>query len=176
MRILTSILILTAVAASHAQNAEPYPQPASKKGLQVQMVDDALALGIKHAGLNCHLASFVDLAGNAGSVRFAFEGHDYFFRADRVAALDAQIKPLSDAGIVVSLILLNYENTDEALNTIFLHPSYNRAAKTNRMSAFNVVTPEGQRYLRAAVAFLAQRYGDPAASRGRVWNPQLSYD
>src|SRR5690606_27819880 len=30
----------------------PFPRPASIKGLQVQMVDDALALGIKHAGLN----------------------------------------------------------------------------------------------------------------------------
>ena len=170
MRILTGLLLFTAVAAAVGQNVEPYPQPASKKGLQVQMVDDALALGIKHAGLNCHLASYVDLAGKAGSVQFAFEGRDYSFRAERVAALDAQIKPLSDAGVVVSLILLNYENGDEALNAIFLHPNYDRAAKTNRMSAFNVVTPEGQRYLRATVAFLAQRYSEPAAPNGRVWN------
>ena len=35
-----------------APNEEPYPAPASKKGLQVQMVDDALALGIHHAGLS----------------------------------------------------------------------------------------------------------------------------
>ncbi len=170
MHFMTGLLLLTAVAVAAAQNAEPYPQPASKKGLQVQMVDDALALGIKHAGLNCPLASFVDLAGKPESLRFAFEGHDYSFRAERVAALDAQIKPLSDAGVVISLILLNYENADEALNAIFLHPRYDRAAKTNRMSAFNVVTPDGQRYLGAVVAFFAQRYSDPAAPHGRVWN------
>lgn len=163
-------LFVAANALFAAPNPEPYPQPISKKGLQVQMVDDALALGIRHAGLNCHLASLVDLAGLADSVKFHFEGQDYFFRREPVARLDEQIKPLSGAGVVVSLIVLNYENRDEALNAIFLHPKYDRAAKTNRMSAFNVVTPEGIRYLRAGVAFLAARYSDPAAAHGRVWN------
>jgi hypothetical protein len=153
-----------------APNPEPYPQPASKKGLQVQMVDDALALGIKHAGLNCHLASFVDLEPQPDSLRWSFDGQDYFFKKAAVERLDAQVQPLSHAGVVVSLILLNYENGDEALNTIFLHPKYDRAAKTNRMSAFNVVTPEGVRWLHAATAFLAQRYSEPGGSYGRVWN------
>lgn len=153
-----------------APNPEPYPSPPSKKGLQVQMVDDALALGIHHAGLNCHVASLVDLGGQPDSLRFPFEGRDYFFRAAPVAQLDAQIKPLSDHGVVVSLILLNYENRDEALNAIFLHPLYDRTAKTNRMSAFNTATPDGGRHLRAALAFLAQRYSAPAAPHGRVWN------
>ena len=151
------------------------------------MVDNALALGISHAGLNCHVASFVDLAGAPGSERFVFEGRDYFFRAAPLARLDAQIKPLSDRGVVVSLILLNYENRDEALNAVFLHPRYDRAAKTNRMSAFNTATPDGVRHLRAAVAFLARRYSGtevapasplresaaaapPVFPHGRVWN------
>ncbi len=163
-------MLASDVLSAAAQNREPYPTPTSKKGLQVQMVDDALALGIRHAGLNCPLTSFVDLEGQPGSVKFALDGQDYFFRAAPLAALDAQIKPLSDAGVVVSLILLNYENRDEALNAIFLHPEYDRAAKTNRMSAFNVETPDGIRYLHAVVAFLAQRYSDPAAPHGRVWN------
>ncbi len=153
-----------------APNAEPYPTPTSRKGLQVQMVDDAIALGIQHAGLNCHLASFVDLAAGPDSIHFSFEGNDYFFRAGPVAHLDAEVQPLSSHGIVISLILLNYENKEEALNRIFLHPRYDRGAKTNRMSAFNVATPEGARYLRATVAFLAQRYSEARAPHGRVWN------
>lgn len=153
-----------------APNPEPYPTPASKKGLQVQMVDDALALGIAHAGLNCHVASFVDLTGQPDSVKFTFEGHDYFFRAAPLARLDAQIQPLSARGVLVSLILLNYENRDEALNAIFLHPRYDRAAGTNRMSAFNTVTPDGVRHLRAVITFLAQRYSAPDTAHGRVWN------
>jgi hypothetical protein len=38
------------------------------------------------------------------------------------------------------------------------------------MSAFNASTEEGARWLRACVSFLAQRYSDPAAPHGRVWN------
>jgi hypothetical protein len=150
-----------------APNPEPYPTPVSKKGLQVQMVDDALALGISHAGLNCHITSLVDLEGQPDSEKFAFEGRDYFFRADPLARLDAQIQPLSERGVVISLILLIYENSDEALNAIFLHPRYDRTAKTTGMSAFNVATPDGVRHLRAAITFLAERYSAP---HGRVWN------
>lgn len=163
-------LLLSVLTLRAAPNPEPYPTAKSKKGLQVQMVDDALALGIQHAGLNCHVASYVDLKGAPDSVKFSFEGRDYFFRAAPLARLDAQIKPLSDRGVIVSLILLNYENGDEALNAIFMHPRYDRAAKTNRMSAFNTATPDGVRHLRAAVAFLAQRYGAADSAHGRVWN------
>jgi hypothetical protein len=118
-RVLFLGIMAAATALGAAPNLEPYPTSASKRGLQVQMVDDALALGIQHAGLNCHIASFVDLTGRADSVKFSFEGQDYFFRAGPLAHLDAQIKPLSDRGVLVSLILLNYENRDEALDAIF---------------------------------------------------------
>jgi hypothetical protein len=112
----------------------------------------------------------VDLESRSDSVRFAFDGQDYFFKTRSLAHLDSQIKPLSDAGALVNLILLNYENGNPALDAVFLHPLYDPNAKTNRMSAFNVVTPEGIRHLRAAVAFLAQRYSEPGAPHGRVWN------
>jgi hypothetical protein len=168
--VLSAFALVFARSAFAEPNLEPYPQPASKKGLQVQMVDDALALGIKHAGLNCHIAALVALEARPDRVRFAFDGEDYFFQAGALAHLDGQIKPLSDAGVLVSLILLNYENGNPALDAIFLHPLYDHNAKTNRMSAFNVVTPDGVRYLRAAVAFLAERYSKPGAPHGRVWN------
>jgi hypothetical protein len=153
-----------------AVNSESYPSPTSKKGLQVQMVDDALVLGIQHAGLNCDVPSLVDLAARPDSLKFAFEGHDYYFLRPPVDRLDSQVEPLSAHGVVVSLILLDRENPDEAINRLFLHPRYDRAAKTNHMSAFNAATPDGARYLRATIAFLAQRYSDPAAPHGRVWN------
>lgn len=171
--ILKTILLALAIALSSAHaapNSDPYPTPPSKKGLQVQMVDDALALGIKHAGLNCHLASFVDLAEQPDSLKWSLDGQDYFFKKRRLDRLDASVKPLSDAGVLVSLILLNYENHNEALDAIFMHPKYDRAANTNHMSAFNTVTPDGARHLRAVAAFLAERYSAADAAHGRVWN------
>lgn len=153
-----------------APNPEPYPQPTSKKGLQVQMVDDALALGIQHAGLNCTLPHFLDPDGRADSHRFTLDGQEFAFRADRVAALDREIKPLSDRGVVVSLILLNSEGGPAALRNLLLHPRYAKGEKHNRISAFNVATPESARLVRALVEFLAQRYSAPGAPHGRVWN------
>ena len=78
-RILPAAFLAVSSALAEP-NAEPYPTPPSKKGLQVQMVDDALALGIKHAALNCHLASFVDLAHQPDSLKWSLDGQDYFFR------------------------------------------------------------------------------------------------
>jgi len=65
--------------ASGAANPEPYPSAASKKGLQVQMVDDALALGIRHAALNFNLAQLVDPRGDTNNPGFAHGGKTHRF-------------------------------------------------------------------------------------------------
>lgn len=162
--------MLLAVTGQAEPNPEAYPTPASKKGLQVQMVDDALALGIKHAGLNCSLGNLVELKPQPSSIPFQYEGRDYYFRADAVAALDQQVKPLSDHGVVVSLILLVIETGNPEIDAFLLHPRYDRAAKTNKISAFNTATPEGKQWLEAILNFLAGRYSAPEAKHGRVWN------
>jgi len=43
-----------------SRDTETYPAAASKKGLQVETVEDALALGVKHAALNFNLAQLID--------------------------------------------------------------------------------------------------------------------
>src|SRR5688500_5217901 len=48
-------------AAERARDERPFPEPGSKKGLQVQMIEDGLTLGIKHATLNVSLGSLIDL-------------------------------------------------------------------------------------------------------------------
>lgn len=78
-----------------APNPEPFPTPTSKKGLQVQMVDDALALGVKHAALNFNLAQLVDPRGDTNNPAWAFEGRTYRFQRGYLEALDRQIRPLS---------------------------------------------------------------------------------
>ena len=39
--------------ADISRDTRAFPQPGNKKGIQVQMADDALALGIRHATLEC---------------------------------------------------------------------------------------------------------------------------
>ncbi|HAM73119.1 MAG TPA: hypothetical protein DCM86_15895 [Verrucomicrobiales bacterium] len=150
-------------------NPDPFPSPPSKKGLQVQMVEDAIALGVKHAALNLNLAQLVDLKGGPGSLPWSHGGETFHFNAGYVGGLDSQVKPLSAAGAVVSLILLVYESADPALNTLLLHPAYDRSCP-NHLGAFNTVTPAGSRLYTAALEFLAARYCASNYPSGRVAN------
>jgi len=152
-----------------AKYDEPFPHVTSKKGLQVQMTDDAIALGVKHAGLNVDLSSLVDLSNTAGAPTRQLDGVTYHFRQAYVEALDERAKKLSDAGMVVTLILLCYENGDPAINKIMLHPKYSANAP-HRLSAFNTVTPDGLRYFKACIEFLVDRYSQPGQPHGRAVN------
>jgi hypothetical protein len=147
----------------------PFPKAASKKGLQVQMVDDALALGIKHAALNVNFSQMIDLGRRTNSPVWSTDGQSIHFHRSYIESLDRQVRPLTEAGVVVSLILLAYQSGDPGLNRILLHPDYDKAAP-NRLGAFNTVTAEGVLHFRACVEFLAHRFGDPSLYRGRVAN------
>ncbi|MFN7139033.1 MAG: DUF5722 domain-containing protein, partial [Limisphaerales bacterium] len=105
---------------------EPYPKTSSKKGLQVQMVEDAIALGVKHAALNLNFGNIISLRGSTNDIPFQMDGRTFHFRRGAVEGFDRRVKTLSDAGMTVTLILLYYENPDPELNKIMLHPDYDR--------------------------------------------------
>jgi hypothetical protein len=147
----------------------PFPEVASKKGLQVQMVDDALALGIKHAALNVNFSQMIDLGGDSNNPARLVDGRAVHFQRGYFESLDRQIRPLTDAGVVVSLILLAYQSGNPELNKILLHPGYDQAAP-NHLGAFNTVTAEGILHFKACVEYLAHCFGDPKVYHGRVAN------
>ncbi len=66
------------------------------KGLQVQMVDDALALGVKQAALNVSITSLIDLDFKPDSLRYRMAGREYAFHRGAVESIP--VKALSDAG------------------------------------------------------------------------------
>src|SRR5215212_9206350 len=70
-QILIALLACTICAAP---NPDPFPVIKSKKGLQIQIVEDAIELGVKHAGLNWNLAQMIDLSKNTNSFRLG----DYY--------------------------------------------------------------------------------------------------
>lgn len=141
------------------QDTSPFPQVASKKGLQVQMVDDALALGIQHAALNVNFGQLLRLESDG----------EFAFNERYLEGLDGQIKPLSDAGVVVSLILLYYRTGNEALDKLMLHPGYDLAAPNN-LTAFNTSNARSAAAYSACVEQLAKRYSLADSKHGRVWN------
>lgn len=156
---LCALCVTLFLSSTSAQDTTPFPSPSSKKGLQVQMVDDALALGIKHAALNVNFAQLLDLS-EPGKLK----PHQSYLEH-----LDRQIKPLSDSGAVVSLILLYYRSGNEALDKLMLHPKYDPAAP-NKLTAFNLTTPASAAAFSACIDFLAARYSPADSKYGRVWN------
>jgi hypothetical protein len=174
-QILKVFLLLSVTTLLHADErprsryVEDYPISDSKKGLQVQDVADALALGIKHAAINVNLSALVDPEADPNSNQPSWEstGKRFFFNADYLSHLDQTVKELSSRGVVVNLILLTYESPNPTTNALMLHPNYDPAAP-NHLGMFNPVTPEGKAGLTATMEFLAERWSHPDKEFGRV--------
>lgn len=151
--------------AALAPEAPSLPTPKSKKGLQVQMLDDALALGVQHAALNVNLSQLFDAKAAAEMPEK--------FSPDEKAPLDlAQIaavpvKPLSDAGVRVSLILLVYPSGRPELDRVLLHPKSTGRGE-GRPVAWNLDSPRSIRWLTAVLEALAARYAAVDVSQGRA--------
>ena len=146
---------------------EPYPEAASKKGLQVEVVDDALALGVKHAALNINLTGLFVREPADDATPYEFEGEVFRFNTGYLKQMDARIKPLSDAGVLVNLIVLAYASGRPEADRVLLHPNYDTNAP-NRLGAFNTLTPEGRQWFRACLSCLAGRWSHPDGVHGRV--------
>ena len=147
-----------------SRSHEAYPAPASKKGLQLQMVDDALALGIRHCTLNFTLNALIQLQPQPDSLKWEMDGQTYYFSR---RYLDSQpVKRLTEAGVVVNFILLHYLG-NAPLDAVMKHPRCDPATP-NRLTAFNTVTSDGLRHFKAAVEFLADRYSGTNTVNGRV--------
>ncbi|GAB3761257.1 hypothetical protein GCM10028864_50630 [Microlunatus parietis] len=144
-------------------NPAPLPATTSKKGLQVQLTDDAEELGIQHAALNLDLADIMLLKSADPDSEIAFDhgGSTYYFDAAAVTAFDRQIKPLTDDGILVNVILLLYRHPGEANSAaeVLIHPDASTEPGAGPVFGFNTETADGVRYLSAALDFVAQRYG-----------------
>ncbi len=145
----------------------PYPIAASKKGLQVEIVDDALALGVKNAAINVNIGWLIDPSGNPQNPAWESSGQAFHFRRQYMANLDQQIKTLSDHGVVVTLILLPYQTANPVVNRILIHPLCITNAP-NHLGNFNTVTDEGRRWLTALLEFCAERWSRPDQQYGRV--------
>jgi hypothetical protein len=142
--------------------------PTSKKGLQVQILDDALTLGIHHAALNVQLGHLLCRVAE-GEARAADDvdlGHGYALRAAALRPLDAQIRPLAAAGIQITLILLARATGDASIDELQFDPRYDAAAP-NRLGAFRVLDEVGEDHYRRVLTALATRYG-PDSDIGRA--------
>ncbi len=161
------------IAAGSASKAiasryqSPFPSTSTKKGLQVELVDDALALGVAHAALNIDLCRLVDATQSESNPTWEVEGRQFHFRRDYLEAMDSRVRELSRHGVVVYLILLTYLPGDPQVHEWMIHPKCSKQAP-NRLGAFNTASDEGRMRLRAIIEFLAERWGRDDLMYGRV--------
>jgi len=104
MRLLIVAGLFIYSLAAAAPDPTPYPFRPSPKGLQVQMVDDLLELGVHHAGINLTLNGLLSPAKEAkpGQPTASADGFTFVINEAYVRSLDRLIKPLSDKGVVVT--------------------------------------------------------------------------
>lgn len=152
-----------------SQHRDSYPHARSKKGLQVQIVPDAIALGVQHAAFNIDIGACVRLKPAPDDYEWKLDGRSFWFNRNYIDAIDREVKPMSDSGALVTLILLNYSHPGTDANRILQHPDYDTNCP-GHISEFNTSTPEGLEWYKAWVEFLAHRYSAPGSPFGRVVN------
>lgn len=172
MRNFCVILCCWAHLAQAEPDPTPYPLKPNAKGLQVQMVDDAVALGIHHAGLNVNLPALLTPEIKPGQTTVAVGGYTFGINEKVAENLDRTIKSLSDKDIVVTLILITYRTPNPRLRAITIHPKASETEGT--VMAANTVTPEGRACYQALTEFIAARWSGKDRSRGRVWGWVIS--
>ncbi|WP_054861012.1 DUF5722 domain-containing protein [Gracilibacillus sp. JCM 18860] len=154
-----------------AQNDFPFPEAESKKGIQVQMTDDAEELGISHAAINVAYDLMLYRSDNHpnNTIEYEFEGETFYFKKDYVLGLDNQIKSMSDNNMIVSLILIMYNTgmNEDTPNEFLIHPD---AEPGGTVYAVNTKNEIGTKYYSAITNFLAERYTREDEKYGRAVN------
>ena len=169
MRLLLLTSLCLSSMAGAAPDPTPYPATSSPKGIQVQMIPDALELGIHHATLNIRLNALLTPAKEAkpGQPTASADGFTFAINQKSVEAMDRQIKPLSDKGVVVTLIITTVRSPNERIRKLTIHPKADPVKGITMAS--DTVTPEGRACYKALTEFIARRWSSADASHGRVW-------
>ncbi len=125
----------------------------------VEDVPAVLADGVKHAAVFVNLSDlFMLYPEGENTLYYRMDGRDYYVRRAVAEYLDACVRPLTEAGVSVTLVLLNAREwigraSDRFWETV-AHPSDVDA----EYARFDTVRESGCAYFRAFVTFLAERY------------------
>lgn len=148
-----------------ASNNYAFPTSTTKKGLQVQLIDDAQELGIGHAALNFDYGTVLHASGGSNTITYTMDGENYYLDKATIEAFDRDVKSLSDNGIIVSLILLIYPSGITSPSSLMLHPDNDGGI----VGAFNTKNAN-TKYFQAVTEFLVERYTRSDQLYGRAVN------
>ncbi|MDD6799299.1 MAG: DUF5722 domain-containing protein, partial [Firmicutes bacterium] len=135
-----------------AANSRAYPEPFSKKGLQIQLMSDAQTLGAANTVITVPVNEY---AAYSGSSSFSVKGRTYYLNDERLALLDHKIKVLSGAGINV---YLNFILTSKTAGSAAPEGLWRDPGKNASVFAVNADDKDGMEYLSGFMRFIAERY------------------
>lgn len=146
-----------------AENQAAFNQPLTKKGLNIElnMLEDAFELGVKHVATNI---TFHQIMGEG--IEYTYDGKTYHFDKNVMADYDRTISALSGKGMTVTAIILNGYNPNEP-------DLFQPGVKQTQEAAyymFNAETQTGFEKTRAIAAFLAKRYNGKNPKYGKISN------
>lgn len=148
-----------------ALNSYAFPESKTKKGLQVQMVDDAQELGLGHAALNFGYERILKAIPGTDTITYTMDGEDFYLDKAKIESFDKQVKSLSDAGMVVTLILLVYPGDTATPSKYIRHPDQSGGS----VAAFNTAN-DNLKYFKAVTEFIIERYTRADQAYGRAVN------
>ncbi len=132
------------------------PKTISKKGLQVEDLDESLELRTQHAVINWTVDSILT-TNCTRTLPYKYRGKTYRFNADMLEHNDAQVKAYNAAGAKVTIILLLPNSSNSQTNAMRYTGSHDA-----HFSSFNTSTQNGCRTFEALMSYLAARYGTKA--------------
>ena len=154
-----------------------YPQAASKKGLEVQLLSDAQELGVSYAVINVSINSLLLGESTSDAVSYIFDGKTYYVSREKLDSLDHRIKVLSDSGTIVYLnIILSAPDPamSEKLKSLYYPDALTGSAA--QLYAVNTDNAEAVLYYAGLLNFLAKRYTDPAGGEGSAGGWIIGYE
>lgn len=146
----------------------PFLKPASIKGVQYPVMDDAISIGVKHSAENVLVNSLIDWANPSPEETWEVDEVKVPINMNYVRDMDERVKRMTDAGIDCVVILLHAISKTPDPKDPFVHPNTDPSLSPFPFSAFNTRDDRGLVYLRGAVEFLANRYTDPSAKHGWI--------
>ena len=147
----------------------PFLEPGTIKGITCPVdLEDVKALGTRHINTNVNIPWMVDFDNPNPTVVKEALGVNVAINVGYIEGLDSQIKPYSDAGMDVVVVLNNPVPKSAEDAHIFVHPLTDLARAPNGLGAFNVTTRESAAAYIAAMEYMAERYSRPDAAHGWI--------
>lgn len=144
--------------------------PGSIKGITCPVdIDDMAALGVKHLNTNVNFANMIDWGNPNPEAVEVVNGVEVPINVEWFRQwLDAQVKPYTEMGIDVMVVLNNPLPGAGDPPHAFVHPKSDIERAPNRLGAFNLTDEAGLVHYVAALRFMAERYSRPDAEYGWI--------